>query len=82
VIDFGLAGVGDPAADLTPAWTFLPAEARRPFRDQVGPDEDAWARGRGWALSIAVIALAYYLHTNPTLVRLSRQTIAAVLEDR
>jgi aminoglycoside phosphotransferase (APT) family kinase protein len=82
VIDFGLAGVGDPASDLTPAWTFLPAEARRPFRDAVKPDEDAWARGRGWALSIAVIALAYYLHTNPTLVRMSRRTIAAVLEDR
>jgi aminoglycoside phosphotransferase (APT) family kinase protein len=82
VIDFGLAGVGDPASDLTPAWTFLPPEARRPFRDAVKPDEDAWARGRGWALSIAVIALAYYLHTNPTLVRMSRRTIAAVLEDR
>jgi aminoglycoside phosphotransferase (APT) family kinase protein len=82
VIDFGLAGVGDPAADLTPTWTFLPAEARRPFRDEIMPDEDAWTRGRGWALSIAVIALAYYLHTNPTLVRMSRRTIAAVLEDR
>lgn len=82
VIDFGLAGVGDPAADLTPAWTFLPAEARRPFRDDIMTDEDTWARGRGWALSIAVIALAYYLHSNPTLVTMSRRTIAAVLEDR
>ncbi len=82
VIDFGLAGVGDPAADLTPAWTFLPAEARRPFRDAVAPDDNAWARGRGWALSIAVIALAYYRHTNPTLVRMSRRTITAVLADR
>ncbi len=82
VIDFGLLGVGDPAVDYTAAWTFLPAEARRVFRDAVEPDEDAWARGRGWALSIAVIALAYYLETNPTLVRLSRRTIAAVLEDR
>lgn len=82
VIDFGLLGVGDPAVDLAPAWTFLPAEARQHFRDEVQPDETAWARGRGWALSIAVIALAYYLQTNPTLVRLSRRTMAAVLADR
>lgn len=82
VIDFGLLGTGDPACDLTPAWTYLPAEARRVFRDEVAPDDPAWARGRGWALSIAVIAMAYYLETNPTIVRLSRRTIAAVLEDR
>lgn len=82
VIDFGLVGVGDPAVDLTPAWAWLPAEARRPFRDAIGPDEAAWARGRGWAFSIAVVALAYYLDSNPSLVRASRRTIAAVLEDR
>lgn len=82
VIDFGLLGVGDPAVDMTPAWAFLPAEARRPFRDEIGLDAAAWARGKGWAFSIAVVALAYYLDTNPGLVRASRRTIAAVLEDR
>jgi len=82
VIDFGLVGVGDPAVDLSPAWAFLPAEARRPFRDAIGPDEAAWARGRGWAFSIAVVTLASYLDRNPSLVRASRRTIAAVLEDR
>lgn len=82
VIDFGLVGVGDPAVDLTPAWAWLPAEARRPFRDAIGPDEAAWLRGRGWAFSIAVVTLASYLDRNPSLARASRQTIAAVLEDR
>lgn len=67
---------------LTPAWAWLPAEARRPFRDAIGPDEAAWARGRGWAFSIAVVTLASYLDRNPGLVRAARRTFAAVLEDR
>ena len=56
------AATGEVLLDATAAqdagidvlFNVLPAEARRPFRDQVRPDEDAWARGRGWALSIAV----------------------------
>jgi L-amino acid N-acyltransferase YncA len=38
-------------------------------------------RGRGWALSIALIMLPYYKNTNPTLATLARQMIENVLCD-
>ena len=57
VLDFAVAGVGDPACDLIPAWTVLSGETRELFRLEAGLDDDAWARGRGWALSIGLIAL-------------------------
>ena len=55
VIDFGTTAVGDPACDLVIAWTFLAGEAREAFREAVGLDAGAWARGRGWALWKALI---------------------------
>ena len=51
VIDWGLVGVGDPACDMTIAWSLLPAEARKVFRTELDVDDATWARGRGWALS-------------------------------
>jgi aminoglycoside phosphotransferase (APT) family kinase protein len=81
VIDFGGLGVGDPACDLIVAWNLLPAGARDVFRDAAGADEATWARGRGWALSIALLALPYYLTTNPAIVASSRHVIAEVLAD-
>lgn len=50
VIDFGCMGIGDPACDLTIAWTLLRGEARQIFKDRVDLDPDTWARARGWAL--------------------------------
>jgi len=50
VIDFGSSGVGDPASDLTIAWTFLSGESRQAFRAALPLDAATWARGRGWAL--------------------------------
>ncbi|WP_410674406.1 aminoglycoside phosphotransferase family protein [Amycolatopsis sp. cmx-4-68] len=67
VLDWATAGLGDPACDLVPAWNLLPAPARPVFRDAVGADDAAWARGRGWALSMAVLQLPYYRHTNPVI---------------
>ncbi|WP_103339105.1 aminoglycoside phosphotransferase family protein [Amycolatopsis sp. CA-126428] len=64
VLDWATAGLGDPAADLIPAWNLLTADTRRTFRDAVAPDDATWARGRGRALSMAVIQLPYYRHTN------------------
>jgi aminoglycoside phosphotransferase (APT) family kinase protein len=54
VIDFGTCGVGDPACDLVVAWTFLETDERAVFREAAGLDDDAWDRGRGWALWKAV----------------------------
>ncbi len=81
VIDFGCMAAGDPACDLMPGWSmFAPAE-RAVFRAAAGMDAAAWARGRGWALSVALIALPYYLASNAAMVAMSRQVIAAVLAD-
>jgi aminoglycoside phosphotransferase (APT) family kinase protein len=79
VIDFGGLAVGDPACDLMLAWNFFASGARLAFREAVGADDASWARGRGWALSMALIALPYYMKTNPAIVDSSRRTIAAVL---
>lgn len=81
VIDFGCLGVGDPACDLMVAWNFLTATCRPTFRAALGVDDAMWARGHGWALSMALIALPYYQTSNPVLARMSRDTIAEVLSD-
>jgi len=81
VIDFGLLGVGDPAVDLIVAWNLLTARSRLAFRAAVDVDDASWARGRGWALSIALIQLPYYEHTNPALAASARYTVREVLAD-
>lgn len=82
VIDFGCLGVGDPACDVTAAWTLFSGEARDVFRAALSVDDATWARARGWALSWGLIALPYYLDTNPLIVRDARRTIAEVLADQ
>ncbi|WP_405983280.1 aminoglycoside phosphotransferase family protein [Streptomyces sp. NBC_00158] len=79
VIDFGTAGLGDPAVDLIPAWNLLPADARQVFRGAVDADDASWARGRGWALSMALIQLPYYRKTNPVISANARYVIRQVL---
>lgn len=81
VIDFGGLAIGDPACDLLPAWNLFSGTARHVFRDALDVDDATWARGRGWALSVSVIALPYYLHINPTLADISRRAINAVLSE-
>lgn len=79
VLDFGTAGLGDPATDLIPAWNLLPGSARRTFRDHVDVDDHTWERGRGWALSMAVIQLPYYRDTNPVISANARYVIDQIL---
>lgn len=81
VIDFGCLGVGDPACDLMVAWTLLTAETRDVFRAALLVDDATWARGRGWALSVALIILPYYQNTNPVLCGIARYAIDEVLTD-
>jgi aminoglycoside phosphotransferase (APT) family kinase protein len=64
VIDFGCSGVGDPACDVTIAWTFLAGESREAFRERLSLDRGTWARGRGWALWKAMITLVKVLEAN------------------
>src|SRR5262249_27671312 len=53
VLDFGIAGVGDPACDQVPAWALFSGASREAFRRELGGDDASWARARGWALSQA-----------------------------
>jgi aminoglycoside phosphotransferase (APT) family kinase protein len=81
VIDFGCFGVGDPACDFMVAWTYFSADTRDVFRAALPIDDATWARGRGWALSIGLIALPYYTVTNPVLAGIARHAIDEVLAD-
>jgi aminoglycoside phosphotransferase (APT) family kinase protein len=81
VIDFGCLGVGDPACDVMAAWLFLSAETRHVFRDALSIDDETWVRGRGWALSVGLIALPYYESTNPVLAGIARCAIQETLAD-
>ncbi|MEW1628908.1 aminoglycoside phosphotransferase family protein [Streptomyces sp. NPDC089173] len=69
VIDFACMGLADPAVDLIAAWYLLPVAARQTFRTAVEADDASWRRGRGWALSIAVMELAAYRESNPAMAR-------------
>jgi len=79
VIDLGTVCVGDPAVDLMPAWNLLPAGAREVYRRALGVDEAAWLRGQGWAIVQAIVALPYYVDTNPVMAATARDTLAAIL---
>ena len=81
VIDFGCSGVGDPACDLTIAWTLLLGESREAFCAALPVDGATWARGRGWALWKGLITLAEHIHTNPLEAGKARRVIDEVLAD-
>jgi aminoglycoside phosphotransferase (APT) family kinase protein len=79
VIDFGCSGVGDPACDLTIAWTFFTGRSRDAFRAALALDPATWARGRGWALWKALITLVEHVDMAPAAA--ARQVIDHVLAD-
>jgi aminoglycoside phosphotransferase (APT) family kinase protein len=81
VIDFGGFGTGDPASDLTPAWTVFGPEGREVFRAELDPDNGEWSRGRGVALHQASLIIPYYVETNPEFVALAKRTIEQIVED-
>lgn len=60
VIDWGDVHVGDPAMDLSIAFTFLPPGARKGFREAYGGvDDDTWSRAQFRALHYGVVLLEY-----------------------
>jgi aminoglycoside phosphotransferase (APT) family kinase protein len=81
VIDFGCSGVGDPACDLTIAWTLLSGESREAFRSGLPLDGATWARARGWALWKGLITLAEHNKTNPLEAGKARRVINEVIDD-
>ena len=83
VIDWGMMGVGDPACDVMVAWKLHSSAARDAFREALPTDDATWKRARGWVLSQAVAALAYYTpQNNPTLYHEAENWLNLVLSDR
>lgn len=83
VIDWGEMGVGDPACDVMVAWKLHSSAARDAFRAALPTDDATWERARGWVVSQAVAALAYYTpENNPALYREAEQWLELVLSER
>jgi len=81
VIDFSGLGVGDPACDLMIAWGLFSGESREVFRTALAVDDATWTRGRGQALSQALIFIPYYLNTNPEGVSNAQRMINEILTE-
>ncbi|MET0692513.1 MAG: aminoglycoside phosphotransferase family protein [Propionibacteriaceae bacterium] len=81
VIDFGGAGVGDPAADVIAAWSVFGPAGRDEFRRLLEVDDATWHRARGYALHQAAAIIPYYAVSNPGFVTLARRTVEQVLLD-
>jgi len=81
VIDFGSAGVGDPATDVIPAWAVFGPAGRAAFRVALGVDDGTWHRARGIALHQAAALIPYYAVSNPAFAALGQRTVEQVIAD-
>ena len=81
MIDFGSSGIGDPACDMTLAWTFLSGESREAFQAALPLDAATWARGRSWTLWKALITYAGNLEGDPVVALSARRVIDGVLAE-
>lgn len=81
VIDFGDLCAGDPAADLGVAWMLFDRSARAAFREAVGVDDDTWARGRGWAITLGLAILRASADL-PAYARFSRHALDEAVSSR
>ncbi|MFS8102466.1 aminoglycoside phosphotransferase family protein [Lentzea alba] len=80
VIDWGCAGVGDPAGDLMAAWMYLDERGRKAFKRELNFDDATWLRAQGWALELAVEELPHYREHNPFLARIADHTLAQLAQ--
>lgn len=79
IIDWGGAGYGDRAQDLSPAWSVFEGRSRSVFRDVVGADEAAWIRARTFELEHAVGGVLYYGPRGHPLGDLMARTLGRIL---
>jgi aminoglycoside phosphotransferase (APT) family kinase protein len=80
IIDWSVAGVGDPSRDLMISWA-LPAEARSIYRTLTGADDATWTRGRGWVIDQCSQYIVYYSDKIPGAVLGAKRRLLAVLEE-
>ncbi len=78
VIDWSLAGAGDPAIDFIPAWSIFDEESRAIYKEAAKVDENTWLRAKGWALSIALIILPYYKNKNKTMCDVAKRILSQI----
>ncbi|MBI4640163.1 MAG: aminoglycoside phosphotransferase family protein [Candidatus Tectomicrobia bacterium] len=81
VIDFGGVGIGDPAADVVPAWSVFNKVGRETFRQALDVDDNTWSRARGYALHQALMIIPYYPKTNPEFVTMAKRTVKEILTE-
>ena len=81
IIDFGSAGIGDPAQDVVPAWSVFDLAGRLAFRNALGVDDGTWGRARAYALHQALLIIPYYRETNPAFADAARRTTQRVIDD-
>lgn len=80
VLDWGGAGLGDPASDGAAAWKVLPAEARAAFWEALGAGDEEIARARGWTFMQCAGALSYYTpENNPALFHEAERWLTELL---
>jgi aminoglycoside phosphotransferase (APT) family kinase protein len=82
IIDFGGVGIGDPAADVVPAWSVFSEVGRETFRQALDVDDETWRRAHGYALHQALMIIPYYPRTNPEFVTMAKRTIEEILKER
>ncbi|MGW4178641.1 hypothetical protein [Streptomyces rubiginosohelvolus] len=59
----------------------LTSGARQTFRTAIAADDATWTRGRGWALSIALLELAHYRESNPVMARIAAHVIEEIVDE-
>ena len=79
VIDFGSMGVGDPAADVIPAWSVFGPAGRESYRRLLQVDDGTWQRGRAYALHQAILIVPYYAGSKPEFAGLAQRTIREII---
>ncbi|MHB9295725.1 hypothetical protein PilKf_01473 [Pillotina sp. SPG140] len=81
IIDFGSAGVGDPAFDIIPAWSLFSLENRIIFKKKLNINNILWNRACAYALHQAAIGIPYYRESNKSFVKQSVYTINEIIKD-
>ncbi len=81
VIDFGMLAVGDPACDLSIAWTFFQGKSRHLFYSNLTLDQDTWLRGRAWTLWKSSIIASGKSSTNALTINKAYSVLDELLSD-
>jgi len=81
ILDWGAAGIADPALDLLSGWTCLGPEGRATFLAQMEATPAQIALARGLALRKVAWGLTYYEATLPGFAAILRHVLAQIGDD-